>query len=98
LEKLKNDDRSLTQAPINTLASRQARVQAKLDQARANQRISEAIYQDLRTELERVAARERLYKADGQLDIVVANDLEQINELQQSLTALPDLNSKKDKQ
>lgn len=103
LEKLnKRIDCSLTQAPINTLASRQARVQAKLDQARANQRISEAIYQDLRTELERVAARERLYKADGQLSdsetLSLANDLEQINgRLQQSLTALPDLNSKKDK-
>ncbi|MBP9092763.1 S-layer homology domain-containing protein [bacterium] len=103
LEKLsKRIDRSLTQAPTNTLASRQARVQTKLDQARANQRISEAIYQDLRTELERVAARERLYKADGQLSdsetLSLANDLEQISgRLQQSLSALPDWNSKRDK-
>ena len=103
LEKLnRRIDRSLVQVPINTLASRQARVQTKLDQARANQRISEDVYQSLRTELERVAARERLYKADGQLSdsetLSLANDLDQISSrLQQSLTALPDLNSKKDR-
>jgi hypothetical protein len=101
LEKLnKRIDRSLIQAPINTLASRQARLQSKLEQARANKRISEAVYQDLSTELERVAARERLYKADGQLSdsetLSLANDLEQTSDrLQQSLSALPDLNSKK---
>ncbi len=103
LEKLnKRIDRSMAQAPTNTLASRQARVQAKLDQARANQRISESVYQELRNELERVAARERLYRADGQITdsetLSIANDLEQISgRLQHSLAALPDLSVKKEK-
>ncbi|MFA6212911.1 MAG: S-layer homology domain-containing protein [Candidatus Obscuribacterales bacterium] len=101
IEKLnKRIDRSMTQAPTNTLASRQAKVQAKLDQARANQRITEAVYQDLRAELDRVASRERLYRADGQITdsetLSLANDLEQISgRLQQSLRALPDLSVKR---
>lgn len=102
IEKLnKRIDRSMTQTSTNTLASRQAKVQANLDQARASQRVTEVVYQDLRAELDRVASRERLYRADGQISdsetLSLANDLEQISgRLQQSLRALPDLSAKRD--
>jgi hypothetical protein len=98
LEKLaKRIDTVETSAPVvSGLAVRQAELLAKLDQAKLNQRITEVQYQDLRLALERVASRERLYRADGVLSdsetLSLASELDQLNsQLSKTLVNLPNL-------
>jgi len=84
----------------NSLAERRSRLQSQLDAARNNQRISEEVYGQMRSEFDRVAANERLFRADGLLTdaetLSLADDLEKINNrLRRSMVALPDVGSKK---
>jgi len=104
----KNIDRSLAQAanPVaganngDSLAERRSRVASQLEAARNNQRISEDVYGRLRSQLETVAANERLYRADGVLTdsetLSLANDLDQVNQdLRRSMTPLPNVGDKR---
>ncbi len=84
----------------NSLADRENRLQTQLDSARTNQRITEEVYAQMRNQLDRVSANERLFRADGLLTdsetLSLANDLDQVHtQLRRSMTALPDVNAKK---
>ncbi len=86
----------------NSLSDRQNRLQTQLDAARSSQRISEEVYAQMRNQLDRVSANERLFRADGLLTdaetLSLANDLDQVNtQLRQSMRAVPEVSARLDR-